>query len=1294
MQESYVAEEEVFKDCQSLEESECKTEKRRMKQTENQPLEGKVITRRIFSEKNEKKSYKIECYDDVDSGSKKASELEKNLNLNDGIKSVKVAEESFTTVSGQIDENANYVIQINNDCHGDFEETKKKSEMKYKMISTFETESIKDDADVKIPLGGEGLRFFESLSCHDQKDDKKQDEMKQNEMTNKIKSGVKETKIMKKDFNEKEREGSRDEREGRIKDKRLIGSEEMHVKNENYIEDENEIKEALTEVLETSCKIEEGFLIETMNCDKKEVHERVFMDEENGNLIRKSKMQGMEDWENTEESKKYDSIGNIEILKHMVEGAIDVEKEEKVNEKELMESCIVLEKAKDSQTDTRYVEEVMKSRNENDNASTNRGRTEKKKVENAETVNSVHEMMNKKVVKDKHEYDEMRNVIDDVINDERRTAASEKMKANDISSEQKTKKDEEPIEARNEIQEIQDEEETRQCGYESHFTLHKKAMEIPKGINNDDSKSTSHMMEETAGNIHVIDDGSCNAKHSLPEEEVPNEIKNELITIIKDYESKTEEENKEDKNRYNEVELFKKALEAVQSNNVISDPTDKMASSSCNESFMEEIKTQEGPVDEDKGNFVYYNDNCKADEAEGRIENEAQERIQANDTESQLHKNVHESVIKVSAEGRNVSDDNKQEKILEDRGTDSYCLELVETIKNEMKEMEGDVQGTELKFNDDGKAASGYDLGYDKSCKVKVKEAKNEIEMETEDLEGATQSKRFFMFEDVPKIEDISEAEKEGVIMHAIKRNELSCNEMQGDDKENVLASDLNIDKQRPFIDDGKEEAEKKSTGIEDRKDEEENGNNYLSPKESKKRKKKIKGPKNGKQRDYEMVECVISESETEESVKEAVIVWNKEEERKERPVSIGEARIISPKHQKQVHFEGIEEVDTQSKFNSVKMKDSKNEKESSTWMSLEIYRELENRNSTLDSSLGEDSLSIGSVESEFALALKEKDKLQKALTTVKTQYEDMLKEFDKIIENNTKEDGNENIQISKESYNVALKCKEELESEIRKAREQLAMVHAENDSQSEDYIWQSSDYEFSEDSESFIYELNESKRDAPKQSSTPLPLIAPDIKRNVNYKCNSVQTDDESICEYKDIKERPELQERGTNTSPESEAGSIFRSRRNEAIETQELSEIKSSDLERLPATLPRSKGKKKRPRTLQFDDANINDGKWISRRSLLDKEQAKKNEKLTLQAIENAELKKELLLTKLEKIRLEAMLSCVMMRMSPTEIESGFRKISVNSITSSTSTLRSTTSLTNINQNDPASPVSFFTM
>jgi len=83
--------------------------------------------------------------------------------------------------------------------------------------------------------------------------------------------------------------------------------------------------------------------------------------------------------------------------------------------------------------------------------------------------------------------------------------------------------------------------------------------------------------------------------------------------------------------------------------------------------------------------------------------------------------------------------------------------------------------------------------------------------------------------------------------------------------------------------------------------------------------------------------------------------------------------------------------------------------------------------------------------------------------------------------------------------------------------------------------------------------------------------------------------------------------------------------------------------------------------------ESLNVQDAKFLKQR------------KLTLAAIENAEIKKELLLTKLEKLRLEAVLSCVLIDTESNDMTKEFQQLSMRSmkgLTSSKSTLASTAS------------------
>eukprot|EP00794_Sanderia_malayensis_P005306 gene5306-5975_t len=502
-------------------------------------------------------------------------------------------------------------------------------------------------------------------------------------------------------------------------------------------------------------------------------------------------------------------------------------------------------------------------------------------------------------------------------------------------------------------------------------------------------------------------------------------------------------------------------------------------------------------------------------------------------------------------------------------------------------------------------------------------------------------------------------------------------------------------------------------------------------------------------QHEFPTLQGTITTDDQHAVIKKAIIVDNKNVERQRfRPVSIGEIRKIKTPTDEESNL-----MLTSSEISALfSRKQSSTEARQSTDMSTEHKSKLNDLNVATftsnrpilnvspfseENSCSErfsyskpisPSPSCTSTDSEFNRALKEKDKLKKALGTVKSQYEGLLQEFDKIIAKNTGA-SDESMSISKESYQMALQCKQELETELSKAKEQLALVVAANEEQKQSMLWQMSDSEFSEDTESVIHEESEDGEImmSPRATSTPLPLkeergrvssesttvvkMDGGLSRGLPSKDDQTEKLKQSSTAEKKVtckvdanaghdllnlaykvsghNEEHSKQESGRNNEhvpalelPSTEAKS------NEASQVA-ARQFHSAELQRLPATLPRRRGSNRRPPTLILEEGSASDFKWISKRAAaVSEEQAKKNQRMTLQAIENAELKKELLLTKLEKIRLEAMLSCVMMRLSPNEVDSGFRKISVNSITSSTSTLKSTASLTNIPQADPKSP------
>ena len=351
--------------------------------------------------------------------------------------------------------------------------------------------------------------------------------------------------------------------------------------------------------------------------------------------------------------------------------------------------------------------------------------------------------------------------------------------------------------------------------------------------------------------------------------------------------------------------------------------------------------------------------------------------------------------------------------------------------------------------------------------------------------------------------------------------------------------------------------------------------------------------------------------------------------------------------------------------------------------------------------------------EAELNYAMKEKEKLQHALGSVKHQYQSLLKEFDKILTNKTEEDSD--FESTKQNFQKAMKCKNELEEELARAKQELALVVEANEEGQQDSLWMSeSDYAAETDSSYSREEsdIDEIMRDFPRETSTPLPqevegasetpttdFTQADIYLSLDRKKNGTEATrrDENRADKEQILnlgQKVELKETGTNTSPETSQETIMKTSKNtqDSFSLLPKVDLDPAVLRRLPATLPRRRGSRRRPASSALDKVSPDELKWISKRRSTSEEKTKQNQQLTLAAIENAELKKELLLTKLEKIRLEAMLSCVMMK-TPQEFSREFRKLSGSSMASSRSTLRSESSFANLSPggtSEATSPVS----
>ena len=249
----------------------------------------------------------------------------------------------------------------------------------------------------------------------------------------------------------------------------------------------------------------------------------------------------------------------------------------------------------------------------------------------------------------------------------------------------------------------------------------------------------------------------------------------------------------------------------------------------------------------------------------------------------------------------------------------------------------------------------------------------------------------------------------------------------------------------------------------------------------------------------------------------------------------------------------------------------------------------------------------------------------QRSLRKVKNKYELLLKQFE-LMTSETPVDENE-MSSSKSCYDLVMRFKDELEQELEKAREQLELVVAANDKDNKT-------------DNMFLLKENE-------EISTVLKL--PEQLLPLDYKNN-----DKEDNRYVD------------QSSNREKSVHNITEKKSQLVNNLELST--------------------KRTGVNLVEDMKPEHLKWITETLSMSEEKAKRNEKITLAAIENTEIKKELLLTKLEKIRLEAVLSCVMMTSDSNDMTKEFQQLAVNSmrnLTTSRSTLSSSTSCAQLSVN-----------
>ena len=297
--------------------------------------------------------------------------------------------------------------------------------------------------------------------------------------------------------------------------------------------------------------------------------------------------------------------------------------------------------------------------------------------------------------------------------------------------------------------------------------------------------------------------------------------------------------------------------------------------------------------------------------------------------------------------------------------------------------------------------------------------------------------------------------------------------------------------------------------------------------------------------------------------------------------------------------------------------------------------------------------LSSSSADSEVEHMYRNDTKhARRSLRKVQNKYEILLKKFEALTSQTSLVESE--LSSTRSCYDLVMKFKDELERELEKARKQLRSVISSNDEISKTV-----------DDITMNEEVSDSEGLSGSQDAKEM------LGLYENFICLSKN------CSQKEGREVPETDNLGnTQLSNQFDGNTIIES----CDQNNNLSEIDSRDImnEKSPEVRKKTKSTNQEinaPCIIEKIDPK--DLKWIDQ--TLSREKVQRNEKITLAAIENTEIKKELLLTKLEKIRLEAVLSCVMMTSESSDMTKEFQQISLNSIrkmTSSRSTLSSSAS------------------
>ncbi|XP_057307803.1 kinesin-related protein 7-like [Hydractinia symbiolongicarpus] len=308
--------------------------------------------------------------------------------------------------------------------------------------------------------------------------------------------------------------------------------------------------------------------------------------------------------------------------------------------------------------------------------------------------------------------------------------------------------------------------------------------------------------------------------------------------------------------------------------------------------------------------------------------------------------------------------------------------------------------------------------------------------------------------------------------------------------------------------------------------------------------------------------------------------------------------------------------------------------------------------------------VSTSSLDSEYEHFFQKDTKYaKKSLRKVKTKYEALLRQFEELA-SNEQADINEEFSSTKTCYDLILQFKRELEDDLLTAREQLNVeIGDEDETQERDCL---TPVLFMDDSKGMI------NREDAKAIAGALDLESTTI---------SLTTKPEELYEKQCI----QAEDKNNNDVKIDLRNEFLTSVRSFPNEVKTLGEVStdsnqgvmnsSSDREQNTPSIVQEGEIKTKIEVRQ----NTNQEEIIFEDKKRERKKEKRRENITLAAIENAEIKKELLLTKLEKIRLEAVLSCVMMNNESVDMTKEFKQLSQNSmkrLTTSRSTLSSSAS------------------